>query len=104
MKFDITFIIECLIALLSSVLTVVVIPIVKNKLSESRYENLQKWVKVAVEAAEQLFGSKTGNQKKEFVVSFLLSKGIVFDVDEVTALIESEVYKLTNASSEESVV
>jgi hypothetical protein len=50
---------------------------------------------VAVAAAEQLFGSKTGQQKKEYVVAFLLSKGIVADIDEVTALIESEVYKLT---------
>ena len=53
----------------------------------------------AVKAAEQLYGSKTGLQKKEYVVAFLLSKGIVFDVDEVTALIESEVYKLTDNGS-----
>ena len=38
----------------------------------------------------------SGKQKKEYVVAFLLSKGIVADIDEVTALIESEVYKLTN--------
>ena len=53
-------------------------------------------MQTAVKAAEQLFGSKTGQQKKDYVVAFLLSKGIVFDVDEVTALIESEVYRLSD--------
>ena len=39
-----------------------------------------------------------GQEKKDYVVSFLLSKGLVFNIDEVTALIESEVYKLTQGS------
>ena len=38
--------------------------------------------------------NKSGLEKKEYVVSFLLSKGLVFDIDEVTAMIECEVYKL----------
>lgn len=97
MNFDITEIVECIIALLSAIITALVIPYVKNKLGKSKYETLQMWVRVAVEAAEQLFGSKTGKDKKDFVVSFLLSKGIVFDIDDVTAMIESEVYKLRSS-------
>ena len=96
---DLTPIIEALIALISSLITVFVIPkltkYLKEKLSAEQMSSLREWVKVAVTAAEQLYGSKTGQQKKEYVVSFLLSKGIVVNVDEVTALIESEVYKLT---------
>ena len=96
---DLTPIFQALILLISSVITIYILPKVKavlsEKLSAEQRENLKKWVKIAVAAAEQLYGSKTGQQKKEYVVSFLLSKGIVFDVDEVTALIESEVYKLT---------
>ena len=95
MNFDMTDIIECAIALLSAVISAFLIPYIKNQLSENKRSQLIFWVKTAVEAAEQLFGSKTGQQKKEYVVSFLLSKGIVVDIDEVTALIESEVYKLT---------
>ena len=95
---DFTPIIEALIALLSAVITLVILPKVKTylaaKLSAEQRENLKQWVKVAVAAAEQLYGSKTGTEKKEYVVSFLLSKGIVFNIDEVTALIESEVYKI----------
>lgn len=98
MNFDMTDIIECAIALLSAVISAFLIPYIKNQLSENKRSQLIFWVKTAVEAAEQLFGSKTGQQKKEYVVSFLLSKGIVVDIDEVTALIESEVYKLTGKS------
>ncbi len=95
MDFDFTVIIEFVIAILSAAVTTVLIPYLKQRLSEEKQKKLMFWVQTAVKAAEQIYGSKTGQKKKEYVVAFLLSKGIVFDVDEVTALIESEVYKLT---------
>ncbi len=94
MEFDFTTLIECIVALLSAVVTTFLIPYLKQRLTEEKQSRLLFWVQTAVRAAEQLFGSKAGKQKKEYVVAFLLEKGIVFDVDEVTALIESEVYKL----------
>ena len=98
MKFDFTVIIEFIIALLSAVVTTFLIPYLKQRLSEEKQKKLLFWVQTAVKAAEQIYVSKTGQQKKEYVVAFLLSKGVVFDVDEVTALIESEVYKLTDTA------
>lgn len=103
MDFNITNILECTIALVSALVTTFLIPYLKQRLGEEKEKKLLFWVQTAVRAAEQLFGSKTGQQKKEYVVAFLLSKGIVFDVDEVTALIESEVYKLTDASENKAV-
>lgn len=97
MTFDITYIIEIVLALASAIITAFIIPTIKEKLSCEKREKLQFWVETAVKAAEQIYGSKTGKQKKEYVVSFLLSKGIVFNVDEVTAMIESSVYALTNS-------
>lgn len=99
MKYDYTFIFELIITLISALISCFLIPQLKNRLSEEKRQKLLYWTEIAVKAAEQLFESKTGQQKKEYVVSFLLSKGIVFDVDEVTALIESEVYKLQSQSS-----
>ncbi len=99
MNIDYTELIQALIALLSAIITGFLIPFMKRKISEQKLEELRKWVSVAVKAAEQLYSGKTGLEKKEYVVSFLLSKGIVFDVEEVTALIESEVYKLTHEST-----
>ncbi len=98
-QFDLTPVIELIIALASALITTFLIPYLKQKLSGEKCENLKKWVSLAVKAAEQLYGSKTGQQKKEYVVSFLLSKGLVFDVEEVNAMIESEVYKLTKEIS-----
>ncbi len=98
MEFDFTKLLECIVALLSAAVTTFLIPYLKQRLTEEKQKRLLFWVQTAVRAAEQLFGSKTGKQKKEYVVAFLLSKGIVFDVDEVTAMIESEVYKLTGVN------
>ncbi len=91
---DYTFIFELITTLVSLVITGFLIPFLRKRLSDEKADELRKWITIAVEAAEQLFGGKTGQKKKEWVVAFLLSKGIVFNVDEVTALIESEVYKL----------
>lgn len=95
MNIDYTELIQAIIALVSVLITTFLIPLLKKKLSAEKLEELKKWVGIAVNAAEQLYGSKTGQQKKDYVVSFLLSKGIVFDMNEVETLIEAEVYKLT---------
>lgn len=96
MEKDYTIIIEIALTIISALVTGFLIPWLKTKLNNEKHQQLSYWVNTAVKAAEQIYGSKTGQQKKEYVVSFLLSKGIVFDVDEVTAMIESEVYKLTS--------
>lgn len=92
---DYTNIIEIILGILSAIITAFVIPVLNKKLFAEKRQNLLFWVQTAVAAAEQYFGSKTGQQKKDYVVNFLLSKGIVFDIDEVNTMIESEVYKLT---------
>lgn len=94
MTFDFTALFEILISILSVIVSCFLIPWLKEKLSAEKLEKLVKWVKIAVEAAEQLYGSGTGQQKKEYVVSFLLSKGIKFDANEVEAIIESSVLQL----------
>ena len=91
---DITPIVEALIALVSLIITGFLIPYLKQKLTNEKREKLRGWVNIAVAAAEQLMKNKSGLEKKEYVVALLLSKGLVFDVDEVTAMIEAEVYKL----------
>lgn len=95
-NFNFTPIFEAIITIVSLVLTGIVIPYIRQKIGEEKAENLKKWVSVGVKAAEQIYGGKTGQQKKEYVVSFLNSKGINFDVDEVEALIEAEVFKIAN--------
>ena len=93
-------IINAAITLVATIISIVVIPKVKKllneKLTKEQRENLKSMVAIAVKAAEQIYGSKTGQQKKEHVYDYLVSKGIQFDFDEVAEMIESEVYKISS--------
>ncbi len=95
-NFELTELLKALISLAAMLISCFVIPWLREKLSAEKYENLRRWVKTAVGAAEQLYKSKTGQEKKEYVISFLLTKGIVFDIDQVTAMIEDEVRQLSS--------
>lgn len=98
MKFDYTELIQALITLVSVIITGYLVPILKQKLSAEKRAKLLEYIKIGVAAAEQLYGSKAGQEKWDYVVKFLDSKGFTFDADEVEAMIESEVYKLTQAT------
>lgn len=97
---DFTALIQAVITLISTVITIYILPKVKAylaaKLTNEQRENLKQWVKVAVAAAEQIYkGSGLGTEKYRYVVDFLKEKGIYVNSDEVVTLIESEVYKLS---------
>jgi hypothetical protein len=94
MTFDFTGLFEIVISILATIASCFIIPLIKEKLDAEKLERLVKWVKIAVEAAEQIYGSGTGQEKREYVVNFLLAKGIVFDVDKIETIIESAVFQL----------
>lgn len=103
MKTDVTVLFEAIVSLLSAVITCFIIPLIKQRFSNEKQQKIKFWVNEAVKAAEQLYKTSSGQEKKEYVVSFLLSKGLVFDVDEVSAMIESSVYEMINSSSKDNV-
>lgn len=96
---DFTPIIQALITFVAMVITVVIIPKVKQllneKLTKEQIEKLKTLVDIAVEAAEQIYGAKNGDLKKQYVYDFLIAKGIKFDFEEVSNMIESKVYNLS---------
>lgn len=65
----------------------------KGKLTDAQVARIWEWVCISVQAAEQLFGPKTGEQKKQYVVDFLSGLGIVV-TDRVDAMIEAAVGEL----------
>ena len=108
MTFDFTSLFEIIISIISVIASCFIIPWLKEKLSAEKLQRLVTLVKIGVEAAEQMYESGTGKQKKEYVMQFLLSKGIVFDEEEISAIIESSVFQLpewleAQLSEEESV-
>lgn len=92
---DLTPVMEAVIALIVAVITAFVIPWLKGKISADKLEEIELWVTVAVEAAEQLYkGSGRGEEKKAYVVQFLQEKGFTLDPDSLDKLIEAAVFNL----------
>jgi type II secretory pathway pseudopilin PulG len=92
---DITTVIEAVLALIGALITAFLIPWIKNKTGAEKLEQIELWVTVAVEAAEQIYtGSGKGAQKKAYVLEFLNSKGFDLDWEEIDMMIESAVFNL----------
>lgn len=83
------------ISILGVIITYMVVPFLKSKTSKEQRETIMFWVSVAVTAAEQIFNERgMGEEKKKFVVGFLVEKGIKVSLDELDVLIESAVKEL----------
>lgn len=92
---DITEVIKYVFLLIFAVCSAFLIPYLKAKLGDENFATLKNWVKIAVQAAEMIFKeSKMGEQKKEYVLEFLKTKGYKVDTEAINNLIESAVLDL----------
>lgn len=91
---DLTPVFNAFIALVAAVVTAFVVPWIKRNTSAKDREEFLKWVEIAVAAAEQLFYSTQGTEKKKFVVQFLEGQGFTFSESEINTAIEGAVLKL----------
>ena len=97
MTFDITPIVEAVVAVVCAVVTCVLIPYIKSKTTTEQQKEINAWVKIAVTAAEQIYrGSGRGEEKKAYVLNWLAEHGITLDEDRIDALIEAAVYELNH--------
>ena len=98
MQIDLTQIILAVIALLGSIMTALVIPWMRGKMSAQKYEVMVALIKTGVFAAEKLYGTKEGQKKKEYVLNLLKENGYILDIDNVeesiNAVIEAMVKEL----------
>jgi LL-H family phage holin len=95
---DLTPILNAIITLIVSIITVFVIPWLKEKIEAEQLEKYKEWVTIAVRAAEQIYkGTGRGAEKKEYVMSFLQSKGLAVDMDSIENMIEAAVLELNKA-------
>jgi hypothetical protein len=92
MNFDITSIIELATLILTGVVCTYIIPYLKEK-------HLDWLVKTAVSAAEQVMKDSTGAEKKEYVIKWLNNRGVTYDSDKIDAVIESAVYDIKAAET-----
>lgn len=101
MAFNITPVVVAFFGLISTILTVIVVPLIKAKTTAQQQAMVQSIVNAGVAAAEQLFiGSGRGAEKKEYVINYvsdyLKILGLTIDKEVLNALIESSVYALKN--------
>ncbi len=95
--YNITPIVEALFALFAAIITAIVIPYIRSKTNAQQQAEINAWVKIAVNAAEQIFnGSGRGPEKKAYVLAFLMEHGMKLDEEKLDAMIEAAVYDLKN--------
>lgn len=91
---NITEILEGIVYVLVAILSLVVIPAIKERVGAQNMANFLKWVDIAVAAAEQLYESTEGETKKEYVLNYLTMKGYAVDERELDMAIEAAVNRL----------
>ena len=88
-------IISAVIALIAALITTVLIPYIKGKITQQQYDRLLEAVRIAVAAAEQIFTSpQSGADKKQYVQEFLAAQGYDVSQREIDTMIEATVGKI----------
>ena len=84
---DLTPIFQAVIALLAAIITYKVVPWVQARTTAQHQALLSSAVRVAVYAAEQLYGAGAGKEKLMYVKNQLAKKGYTIDIDEIEAAV-----------------
>ena len=99
---DYTLLFEGILTVLFALITLYVVPWIKTKLSAEDLNEIMKWVKIAVQAAEMIYKeSGMGEIKKAYVKKFLSDKNIHFDEMDIDTLIEGAVLELKRELEEQ---
>ena len=86
---DFTPVFQAITGLFAATVTVVLIPLVKSRLSAERLERAKIWARIVVAAAEALFPrSGSGGEKRAYAMDFLSRRGLSLGKDELEALVE----------------
>ena len=91
---NITPLANALISLLAVVISLFVIPVLRRKIKAQDLERLESLAALAAKAAEQLYSREATDAKRDYVISYLYSKGYSVDDADVMAALEAAVIKL----------
>lgn len=100
MNIDLTPIIQAIIALLAAVVTYKLIPWIKAKTTNEQQALLSATVKTLVFAAEQLYGAGNGDEKLDYVVKQLETKGFTADRAVIEAAVKENLEALHSSKTE----
>lgn len=95
MQIDWTPVFTGFISLLMTIITAVLIPWIKAKLTTEQQAMLKATIRSGVYAAEQIYGANgLGEKKRQFVFDYLKEKGINVKSQEILVLLENCVKEL----------
>lgn len=107
-KMDITPILELAVKLIFTLITIFLVPklkeLISTKVAESDQKKIIRWVELAVQAAEEAERSGLIDKKAKYkyAKTFLEARGVTFDADTMQALIDSTVWELFNQFKQDS--
>ena len=88
-------IIKSVLAILSVVITTVIVPYIKERIGQDKYNKLVEYTKYAVRCAEQIYTPEEWEKKKEYVSQYITEKandlGIGLNEQDIDLLIEGVV-------------
>lgn len=93
---DITPVFVSLFTFIFLIVATFFIPWARSKTTSAQQAEIATWVNLAVLAAEQLFGSDHGEEKKRWVLEELTKRNYKLDVDALGLMIEATVKRLFN--------
>lgn len=94
MNIDITQIVVALIGLMSLVITSVIVPLIKSKLTSTQWQMIETYAIAGVQAAEIIFNAQGQGEAKlrwvsEYITNQCAAHGIKIDADTVRVAIEN---------------
>ena len=100
--FDLTPVFQALTGLFAVVVTAVVIPLVKSRLTAEQLERATHWARIVVKAAEMIFPQQgSGQQKKAYALEVLSRRRLKLGAEELDTLIECAVCELKSENPAE---
>ena len=74
-------IIKSIVAILSVVVTTVIVPYIKQRLGDDKYAELTNYVEWAVRSAEQIYTPEEWEQKKAYVMNYIIAKAAELKIE-----------------------
>lgn len=92
--FDFTPLVEALISLAITAITVFLIPWLRERYGNEKLTKAQFWVQTAVEAAEKIYGAGKGDEKLAYAEQFLAEKNIKLDMTTLVAMVNAAIKEM----------
>lgn len=88
-------VLKCFVMIISTVITVIVIPYIKDKIGNDKWNKLQELTELAVRYAEQSYSPEQWKEKKNYVYKYILRKadelGLSLSEQDIDILVEGVV-------------